>query len=330
MKRHPAPAFVAVLLSISAILTACGGSSGPLGTLPVASTGPDPSVDLGSPDLTPAPSDLPSSGPSGDPSTPAGSEVPSGSAGPSASPEGTTIVRAYLWLGGGKGSAGLVPVLREVPATKAVARAAVTAVLAGPTSGEAGRSISSEIPSGTQLLGITIESNVATVDLSGEFASGSDSTAVRTRFAQVVYTVTQFSNVKSVAFHIDGQPATVYDGAGTALDRPATRADYVPLLSWIWVDRPAFDAAIGNPARVTGNTDVFEATFRVSILDGAGKVLVDEMAMATCGSGCRGTFDVTLDYTVAKAQYGTLRVYNLSARDGSPEAIRDYRVWLTP
>ena len=28
----------------------------------------------------------------------------------------------------------------------------------------------------------------------------------------------------------------------------------------IWVDRPAFNAAIGNPGRVTGNADVFEAT----------------------------------------------------------------------
>jgi germination protein M len=171
---------------------------------------------------------------------------------------------------------------------------------------------------------------VATVDLSGEFEAGGDSTAVRTRFAQVVYTVTQFSNVKSVQFQIEGQSTTVYGGAGGALDRPVTRADYVPLLPRIWVDRPAFNAAIGNPARITGNTDVFEATFRIAILDGAGRVLVDEMAMADCGSGCRGTFDVTLPYTISKAQYGTLRVYNLSAKDGAPEAIRDYRVWLTP
>jgi hypothetical protein len=39
---------------------------------------------------------------------------------------------------------------------------------------------------------------------------------------------------------------------------------------------------------------------------------------------------VTLAYTIGKAQYGTLRAYNLSAKDGSPEAIRNYRVWLTP
>ena len=52
--------------------------------------------------------------------------------------------------------------------------------------------------------------------------------------------------------------------------------------------------------------------------------------MATSGSGTRGTFDTSVPYTVSRGQYGTLRVYNPSAKDGSPEDIRDYRVWLTP
>jgi hypothetical protein len=52
--------------------------------------------------------------------------------------------------------------------------------------------------------------------------------------------------------------------------------------------------------------------------------------MATCGTGCWGRFDATIGYSVGSAQMGTLRVYNRSARDGSPEAIRDYPVWLTP
>ena len=43
------------------------------------------------------------------------------------------IVRAYFVLGGEPGSAGLVPVLREVPKTTAVATAAMNALLAGPT-----------------------------------------------------------------------------------------------------------------------------------------------------------------------------------------------------
>jgi hypothetical protein len=233
---------------------------------------------------------------------------------------GTSLVRSYLWLGGPDGSAGLVAVLREVPGTKAVATAAVTALLAGPSTIESGRSITSQVPAGTTLLGLTIDNGVATVDLSSEFDGGGDAAAVQVRRGQLVYTLTQFPTVKGVSLRIEGQ------GDSNVLKR----ADYVQLLPAIWLDRPAWGAAIGNPAHITGSADVFEATFRVSILDGAGKVLADQQVMATCGTGCRGTFDSTVAYTIAKAQYGTIRVYEPSAQDGTPVNVRDYRAWLTP
>jgi hypothetical protein len=304
-----------LLVAIGSLLAACAGSTGPLGTVPVPSGTPEPSVVLGSPDVTPAPSDEPTSEPS---STPGGSATPT----PSGGSADTTIVRAYFWLDApDDGSDGLVAVLREVPNTKAVATAAITALLAGPTSSEGTRSISSQVPAGTQLLGLTVDdTGVATVNLSSEFIAGGPGKAYQTRLAQVVYTLTQFPSVNRVFFLIEGSGDTITVG----------RSDYVDLLPDIWVDRPAFGAAIGNPARVTGNADVFEATFRIAILDGTGASLADVQAMATCGTGCRGTFDVTIPYTVGKAQYGTLRVYNPSAKDGTPESVRDYRVWLTP
>ena len=52
--------------------------------------------------------------------------------------------------------------------------------------------------------------------------------------------------------------------------------------------------------------------------------------MATCGSGCWGTFDVTIHYTVSKAGWGTLRVWEPSAKDGSVTNLTEYPVWLTP
>ena len=327
MYRHQSIPIIAVLLATVALVAACGGSTGPLGSVPPASIAPEPSVAQGSPDVTPGPSDEPTSEPSDEPS---GSAGPGATPSPTATPAGTTIVRAYFWLGGGPGSEGLVAVLREVPATKSIARAAVTAVLGGPTSGEKNRSITSAIPDGSQLLGLAIDGGVATVDLSNEFESGGGSASVLTRLGQVVYTLTQFPTVKSVVFQIEGVTKHTFSGEGVVLDKPSTRADYDDLLPDIWVDRPAFNAAIGNPAHVTGNANVFEATFRISILDASGKTIADEMAMANCGSGCRGTFDETISYSVSKGQYGILRVYYGSAMDGSPQGIRDYRVWLTP
>ena len=315
--RRPS-ALLLVVLTVASFAVACTGASGPLGSVPAVSGSPEPSVAQGSPDVTPAPSADESSAPTDQPSEePTTSDA---SPSPSSKPSGTTIVRAYFWLGGGQGSAGLVATLREVPGTKAVATAAVTALLAGPTALESRNAISTAVPDGTQLLGLTIQGGVATLNLSSEFASGGDANAAQTRMGQVVYTLTQFPSVKSVVVQVEGvDPAK---GLG--------RADFVSLLPDIWVDRPAWNAAIGNPAHVTGSADVFEATFRISILDASGKVIADDQAMATCGSGCRGTFDTSVAYSVSRGQYGTLRVYDPSAKDGSPQSVRDYRVWLTP
>jgi len=316
---QPALGRVAASLVTAILVVACGSSSGPIGPVPAPSTSPEPSVAQGSPDVTPAPSTDETTDPSEEPSGPLASGSPEPSSAPSAE-TGTSIVRTYFWLAGGTGSAGLVATLHEVPGTKAVATAAVKALLAGPTAVESQHAVTSKVPSGTQLLGLTVDNSVATVDLSSEFDSGGGADAVQTRLAQVVYTLTQFPSVKGVSIRIEGE------GDSNVLNR----ADYVQLLPAIWLDRPAWGAAIGNPAHVTGSADVFEATFRVSILDGSGKVLGDQQVMATCGTGCRGTFDASVPYTIGKAQYGTIRVYEPSAQDGSPVNVRDYRAWLTP
>jgi hypothetical protein len=87
---------------------------------------------------------------------------------------------------------------------------------------------------------------------------------------------------------------------------------------------------LGNPARLAGVANVFEAAFRFRILDARGRVLASGPPMASCGSGCWGTFDVTDGYHVASAGWGTLQVYEPSAKDGSPTNLTEYPVWLTP
>lgn len=322
-----------VLAAVAALAAGCVPGSGQA-TLPPASPTAEPSVAPSSPDVTPDP---PSPTPSAQPSSPAPASPtvkPSAPATPSpTAPAETTVVRAYFFLEDPvTGDPGLVAVLREVPATKAVATAAIRELLAGPSSSErtARPAIVSTIPAGTRLLGISIEGRVATIDLSREFGSGGGSESMFGRLAQVVYTLTQFSTVDEVAFMLDGEPVAIFGGEGIMLDGPVGRADFREQLPEIFVDRPVWGAAAGNPARVTGLTRVFEATFQVQLLDREGRVLTQQTVMATCGTGCWGTFDVTLRYDVPKAQWGALRVFDLSARDGSEENVRSYPVWLTP
>jgi len=317
-RRHP-KAILLTTIALAVGVAACSPSGG-LGQVPSRAPTPAPSVDQGEPDLTAAPSAtvLPSAGPSGSPAA-------------SPAPAATTIVRTYFYLGGELGSEGLVPLLREVPQTRAVATAAMNALLAGPTAQEsAQRVITSAVPAGSRLLGLTVENGIATVNLSSEFESGGGSMSVFVRLGQVVFTLTQFPTVDAVLFEIEGQPVTVFSSEGIVLDGPIGRDEYADLLPLVFVDRPAYGAAIGNPARITGSANTFEAMFMVTLLDGTGARIVETPAMATCGTGCRGTFDVTLRYSVPEAGWGTLRVWEASARDGSPQNVREYPVWLTP
>jgi hypothetical protein len=251
---------------------------------------------------------------------------------PQATNTATTTVRAYFFLGSFVDNAGLAPVLREIPKTPAVGAAAIKSLLAGPNSAELGArpAFYTTIPSATRFLGLRIESGIATVNLSREFAEGGGSASVLGRLAQVVYTLTQFPTVQGVRLELDGVPVTNFSGEGVVLDGPVDRADYTDQLPAVFVDRPAWGGVLGNPAHIAGLANVFEAAFQVRIVNAGGRSLAEATVQASCGTGCWGTFDTSIPYDVSRSQWGRLQVYVLSAADGSVENLTEYPVWLTP
>ncbi len=321
---RPFAQMILAFITALALVAACSPTSGALGTPSTPTPTGNASVVPPSGDATPGASAPATVAPST-----AAASLPAPSAVPAASPtpgtSGTVIVRAYFVLGAVAGQGGgLTPVLREIPATVAVATAAMRQLLTGPSAAELGArpGMSTAIPAATRLLGLAIKNGVAVVDLSSEFTTGLDTARPDARFAQVVYTVTQFSTVDSVAFELDGTP---YAGS-----LAGTRTGYTAFLPGIFVDRPAWGAAAGNPAEVTGLANVFEAAFRIQLRDASGTVLVDKQVMASCGTGCWGDFSTSLGYSVAMAQWGAMRVFDLSPKDGTPENVTEYPVWLTP
>jgi hypothetical protein len=222
-----------------------------------------------------------------------------------------TTVRAYFMRGEKVG-----PVGREVSGD-AVAAAAVEALLEGPEAGEVELGFSTSIPEGTELLGVTITDGVATVDLSGEFATGGGSLSMMSRVAEVVFTLTQFPTVEAVDFRLDGEPLTVLGGEGLILDHPQTRADWEDLSPAILVESPLPFEEVTSPLQITGTANTFEASFVLNVVDGEGLIVYDEPVMATSGTGTRGTFDVTATFEVPRAGVGAVIVFELSAKDGS-------------
>jgi hypothetical protein len=210
----------------------------------------------------------------------------------------------------------------------AVAGGAIDGLLAGPTSVESAAGLTTGVPETTTLLGVTIHEGVATVDLSDAFTDQETPALAAERLSQVVYTMTQFATIDSVRFRIDGAPLT--NLGGFELDRPQTRAAFAFALPAILVQSPGIGDRMSSPVAISGTADVFEAVVSVEIRDENGRVLSSAFTMATCGTGCRGTYSTTVRYDVDHTQPGVIVVFEVSAKDGSPQNVVRIPVTLTP
>jgi hypothetical protein len=220
---------------------------------------------------------------------------------------------------------------RTAEQTPRVARAALEALLAGPSPEETAAGVSTAVPAGTRLLDVSIEDGVATVDLSSEFASGGGSLSTMLRLAQVVFTVTQFPTVEGVRLELDGQPVETFSGEGIVLDGPQTREDYEDLAPMITVEAPAIASEVASPVRIAGTANVFEATVTARVLDEAGTVLVEDFTTATCGTGCRGDYELELAFEVSSEQPGVIQLQaDDAAGTGTMPGLVEIPVTLVP
>jgi len=190
--------------------------------------------------------------------------------------------------------------------------------------------VGSEIPGGTQLLGLSIAGGVATVDLSHDFESGGGSVSMLLRVAQVVFTLTQFPTVERVRFFLDGAPAAAIGGEGVVVDPPVGRADFEGQAPAILVESPAPFEPVTSPLRIRGSANVFEATFGAELADGAGRVLAEAVVTPTSGTGERGTFDAELSFAPGAPGQLVLTVFTYSAKDGSRQDAVEIPLELTP
>lgn len=220
---------------------------------------------------------------------------------------------------------------RRVPATKAVAAAAMEALLAGPTPEEEALRVFTAVPAGTLFLGVTIDGGVATVDLSREYESGGGSLSMSLRLAQVVYTLTQFPTVDGVQFSLDGKPVEVFGGEGFILDHPVGRADYEEYVTpAILVESPTIGDTVSSPLRIYGTSNTFEATSQVRLVAEDGTTILERYVTATSGSGTRGTWDVTVSFEAEAGSTITLMTFEYSAKDGSMINITEIPLKVAP
>ena len=288
---------IAIAATLAALTTAC------------AETGAQP--------LGPAPgvaSESPTS-PSGSPTTE-----------PSPSSDPTRSTTYELWF---NYDGALFVTHRTEPFTPGVGRRAIELLLEGPTDAERDANVGTSINPGTRLLDLTIDSGVATVDTDDTFAAEETLTSLAGGLAQVVYTLTQFDSVKGVVFEVEGMPLFEYFSS-YEVDGLQRRADFVDQLPFILVEGPGIGERVSSPVTIAGTANVFEAVVSIEILDRNGDTIASTFTMATCGTGCRGSYTTDVRYEVATRQPGAIRVYEVSAMDGSPIHIVEIPVMLTP
>jgi sporulation and spore germination protein/immunoglobulin-like protein involved in spore germination len=201
----------------------------------------------------------------------------------------------------------------------AVARGAMEGLLEGPTAAERAAGLSTEIPEGTELLGVSKANGTVTVDLSGAFDDGGGSASMQARVAQVVATLTQFPGFERVAFRIDGQPVQSIGGEGVVVDPPVGREEIEAQTPAILVESPGVLQTVASPLRISGTANTFEATFQVKVTAADGSELYRNFVTATSGSGVRGTFDETFELAEGAADGPvTLTVWEDNADNGQP------------
>jgi hypothetical protein len=216
-------------------------------------------------------------------------------------PAVTTSFRVYF-LQNGK----VQPVERTVPKTEAVATAAYTELLKGPTEAETGIGLTTSFGEPAKGWTIGIGSD-GLLTLSSESLAGD-------ALAQAVYTLTQFP----------GRQTVVVNG------KRYTRNDFEDVTPAILAELPLPFERVAGRLRLAGTANTFEATFQYELKDAAGKVLAKHFVTASSGNGIRGTFDVTIPFTVPSTQNGTLTVYEVSAKDGSRINQVDVPLTLEP
>jgi spore germination protein GerM len=208
-----------LILATALLATACGsagpGTAGPL-TMPSTTASSTPETTGAEPSTTSTTTEP------GETTTSTTAANPTSTTTPTGEQTGSSDVSVYFL-----DEAGVAVAVTRRVTTERVARAAIQAIIDGPTSSEAASGLASAMPAETLLLGLTVEAGTATLDLSREAASGGGSTAVLGRLAQVVYTLTEFPTIDRVQLLLDGDRVDYFSGEGVLVGEPLTRDDFV-------------------------------------------------------------------------------------------------------
>ncbi len=214
-------------------------------------------------------------------------------------------------------------------------QALVEALLAGPIAADQTEAdpttLTTAIPDGVELLGLAVDGDVATVDLSRSFESGGGSLSMTERVAQVVYTLTEIPGVARVAFSLDGEPVTTIGGEGIQVSPPVGRDSFDTVKPLILATEPRPGQLVSSPLQIVGENSTSENNIEISLRAADGRVLVETFATGTGpifdgdGQPVWGPFETTIEFDAGSATSGVLALTE-TASDGSGRLFADVQI----
>lgn len=173
---------------------------------------------------------------------------------------------------------------------------ALTALFAGPTPEAKDASCTTAIPASANVLGVQVDGDTATADVSPEFGSGGGSLSMQLRVAQVVFTLTRDPAVKKVILTMGGKPIHALGGEGLSLSTPQTRAAWERFSPEVLVESPVLGDIVASPLEVKGTARVPATKIKLAMTGADGFQVTSAATTLTAEVGTRGDFEQTLQF----------------------------------
>lgn len=207
----------------------------------------------------------------------------------------------------------LVRETHTIPYEEDVAKAAVQELI---------RDEKSIFPTGTEVLDVTVENSLATVNFNDKVLESASVGAAGEALGlqSVVNTLTELYNIDKVAFAVEGKSdGRVLDWWGHVglYEQPFTRDLSMVRKPALWITHPTPNQVIGVPLFVKGSAMVYEGTVNVRVMDDKGNLLVEDYTTATAGAPERGEFEIGLKFDPPSQGSGLVEAFWTNPRDGS-------------
>jgi len=119
-----------------------------------------------------------------------------------------------------------------------------------------------------------------------------------------------------------GTPAPVVTSSPVPTASPSpSPAPVVSAKGAITLKTPTVNAMLTSPVTISGDASVFEAALQWRISDTGGRVIAEGITTASLGAPGRGTYSVSVPYTVSTPTLAFVEVYSRSPKDGNIDEL---------